>query len=293
VERSKAPEAWTIRSVLGWAAADFSSRGLESPRLDAELLLARVLGTDRIKLIVESERPLSQDELGGFRELIKRRRQHEPVAYILGEREFYGRSFQVDRRVLVPRPDTETLVEAALRVTQSAHLYGRALDLCTGSGCVAISFALERRTWKLTATDASLDALDVALSNAQRLGAIGNVTFRGGDLFAACPTGERYDLIVSNPPYVSDEELAALSPDILEHEPHLALRGGPQGLSVLERLVGEAPRWLERRGWLVVEIGCDQSQAVMRLFERAGLESRAVHRDYAGRPRVVLGQAQG
>src|SRR5690606_28534876 len=144
------PETWSIGSVLRWATEDFARRGLARPRLEAELLLGHVLGVDRVRLVIDADRPLRPDELGSFREVILRRRRGEPVAYIRGEREFYGRRFVVDRRVLVPRPETETLVEVALERTRERSLFGRALDLCTGSGCVAVTFALERPTWKIT-----------------------------------------------------------------------------------------------------------------------------------------------
>jgi release factor glutamine methyltransferase len=148
-------EAWTIARVLKWAADDFRKRQNPSPRLDAELLLAHALGHDRIRLVLDSERQLDTAELGRYRELIQRRRSGEPIAYILGRREFYGLSFATDQRALVPRPDTEPLVEVALERTRARSMHGRALDLCTGSGCVAVSFAKARPTWRVTATDIS------------------------------------------------------------------------------------------------------------------------------------------
>ncbi len=175
------PRIWTTEDVLRWAADDFRARGIESPRLDAELLLSRALSLTRIQLIVDSKRPLGNEELGRFRDLVKRRRAREPIAYILGEREFYGRPFRVDRRVLVPRPDTETLVDVALERTRALSMSMRALDLCTGSGCVAITLARERPTSRFVATDLSEGALQVARVNAVRLGAY-NVAFRQGDL---------------------------------------------------------------------------------------------------------------
>lgn len=168
-------EVWSVKRVLAWAADDLRRRGNESARLDVELLLGKVLGLDRIGLILHAERPLSADELGRFRELFKRRRACEPVAYLLGEREFFGINLKVDARVLVPRPDTERLVEVALERTRARSMLGRALDLCTGSGCVAIAFAKSRPTWLVTASDISPDALAVATENAHRTGAIRNL----------------------------------------------------------------------------------------------------------------------
>jgi release factor glutamine methyltransferase len=162
---------WTVGRVLTWAADDFRGRGIESARLDAELLLAHVLGCDRIRLIIDNLRPLSNDELVRFRALIQRRRRGEPIAYILGRREFFGLSFRVDARVLVPRPDTETLLNVALERSVHRDQFGTLLDLCTGSGCVAVCFALERPTWQVWASDLSHDAIAVARENALRLGA--------------------------------------------------------------------------------------------------------------------------
>ena len=179
---AQAPQVWTIEAVLRWATDDFKTRGIEAPRLDAEILLAKALGATRISLIVDAKRPLDPAELGRFRELVTRRRSREPIAYIVGEREFYGRAFRVDRRTLVPRPDTETLVDVALDRTRAVSMSMRALDLCTGSGCVAVTLARERPTSFVVATDASDGALAVARDNALRLGAY-NVSLRRGDLF--------------------------------------------------------------------------------------------------------------
>ena len=213
-ERSseKANEPWTIAAVLRWATDDFKGRGIESPRLDAEVLLAHALRTTRTQLVIDLLRELAPAELGAFRELVKRRRQREPVAYLCGTREFYGRSFYVDSRVLVPRPDTEFLVEVALKRSAHLSLSARVLDLCTGSGCVAITLSRERPTTRVVATDASADALAVAQKNAIRLGAYA-VEFHHGDLF--CGLNERFDVITANPPYIASDEVPPLSPDIV------------------------------------------------------------------------------
>jgi len=282
------PQTWTIESVLRWATDDFRSRGIDSPRLDAELLLAHALSSTRIALIVDAKRPLEGDELVRFRELVKRRRTREPVAYILGQREFYGRTFRVDRRVLVPRPDTETLVEVALDRTRRVSLSMRALDLCTGSGCVAISLARERPTSGVAASDISEDALAVARSNALRLGAY-NVGFGCGDLFAAVPPGRRFDLITANPPYIAEDEMASLQPEIREHEPRLALLGGADGLAMLARVVRDAPAHLAAEGILAVEVGAGEAPAVAELFVRSGFVDIERKRDYARIERVVSG----
>jgi release factor glutamine methyltransferase len=284
---------WTIESLLRWAMDDFRARGIDSPRLDAEVLLAKALGTTRIQLIVDSKRPLAPDELARMREMVRRRRAREPVAYILGEREFYGRTFRVDRRVLVPRPDTETLVDVALTRTRALSMSLRALDLCTGSGCVAITLGRERPTSSVVGGDISADALDVARDNALRLGAY-NVAWRQGDLFAAVALPARFDLITANPPYIAVGDFASLQAEVRDHEPRLALDGGDDGLSLVGRVVAGAPaRLVSPSGVLAVEVGAGQATAVVELFERAGFAEIEVKRDYARIERVVSGMLRG
>jgi release factor glutamine methyltransferase len=286
------PTTWTIEAVVKWAADDFRARGIESPRLDAEVLLAHALGATRMQLILDAKRPLASRELGAFRDLVKRRRLREPVAYLRGEREFYGRVFKVDARVLVPRPDTEMLVAAALARTTFCSLSLRALDLCTGSGCVAISIARERPTCSVYGTDVSAGALDVARGNALRLGAY-NVAWREGDLFAALD-GEvgrapRFDLVTANPPYIPSADIASLMPDVRSFEPRLALDGGDDGLSLVRRIVTGARERLAPGGVLAIEIGAGESADVRALFEAAEYSAVEVHRDYARIERVVSG----
>lgn len=280
-------EPWTIRRVLGWAIEDFRSRGFDSPRLDAELLLALALGTDRLRLILDAMRPLNQDELGVYRELIRRRRSGEPVAYILGEREFYGLAFRVDARVLIPRPDTEALVDVALERTDAAAPSRRALDLCTGSGCVAIAFAARRPDWEIVAVDLSEDAIAVAQLNAERLGQ--RVRCLTGDLFGALAEAERFDLITANAPYIPSAEIPTLDVGIREFEPHLALVGGADGLDVVRRIIAEAPAYLRPSGLLAMEIGYDQAPRVSAHFEASGFVDVRIRRDYGGHERVVSG----
>ena len=276
--------------MLAWATEDFRQRNAETARLDAELLLAHALGVDRIQLIVDRERPLAPDELGRYRELIKRRRTGEPIAYIRKQREFYALGFRVDASVLVPRPDTETLLEVALERTEPLNLFGRALDLCTGSGCVAIAFAHHRPAWEVTASDISADAVDVARKNALRLGVIPAVRVRQGDLFEVVQEHERFDLITANPPYVPTREWEALERGIREFEPRLALDGGDDGLDYLRRIVQTAPVHVEPGGVLAVEVGYDQAEQVAALFEAAGFVDIDLRRDYGGHQRVVSGR---
>jgi release factor glutamine methyltransferase len=284
-------EAWTVGRVVRWAADDFRARGIESPRLEAEVLLAHALGTDRMRIIIEPERELADDELARYRALIQRRRKGEPVAYLRGYKEFYGRTFRVDERVLVPRPDTEILVETALRRTADRTMGRRYLDLCTGSGCVAISLAKERPTCKVFAVDASPGALEVARENAVRLGAVFQTAWLAGDLFeplAAWP-GTRFDLITANPPYIPESEVSSLPVDIRGFEPKLALSGGADGLDVLRRIVSGAPRFLLPGGVLAVEMGMGQTSPVRELFGEAGFVDVRVDKDYGGHDRVASG----
>ena len=283
-------EPWSIKRVLAWATDDFKRRGNKSARLDAELLLGEALGFNRIKLIVEAERPLSDDELGRYRDLIKRRRACEPIAYILGRREFFALPMVVDRRVLIPRPDTEILVETALRGTTDRHLYGRMLDLCTGSGCVAIAFAKERPTWRVTAVDLSPDAAAVARENVQRAGVVHNVAVLEGDLFSALPEGAEFELITANPPYIPSAEIAGLDADVRDFEPRLALDGGADGLHVTRRLVSEAQRFLSPGALLALEGGFGQAPAVAALLEASGFQQITRSKDLAGIERVVSGR---
>jgi release factor glutamine methyltransferase len=281
-------ETWTVRRVLEWAAGDLRARSSTSPRLDAELLLATVLGCDRLRLVIEPERPLSAAELGAYRELHKRRRRGEPVAYLRGQREFYGRPFRVDARVLVPRPETELLVEVALGRTRALSLSARVLDLCTGSGCVAITLKKERPTTAVFASDISEDALEVARDNCERLGAM--VALVRSDLYAALGALRgRFDLVTANPPYIADAGMVELPVDVRDFEPELALAAGSDGLSVTRRIVEGAPEMLAPGGVLALEVEAGAARAVEALLQAAGFEAIEVRRDYAGHERIVSG----
>jgi release factor glutamine methyltransferase len=279
------PKSWTIGSLVKWAIDDFRARGIENPRLDAELLVAHALGIDRMRVILDGDRPLQGAELTKLRDLVKRRRSYEPIAYLRGTREFYGLEFRVDKRVLVPRPDTETLVDAALARTTHVSMSMRQLDLCTGSGCVAIAMARQRPTAQVYASDVSADALAVARDNALRLGAY-NVAFAQGDLFAAF-AGKRFDVVTANPPYIPTGDLATLQPDVRDHEPRLALDGGEDGLAIVRRIITEAPQHLEPGGLLAIEIGAGEAEATVASLERAGFLDVRMHRDIARIERVV------
>jgi release factor glutamine methyltransferase len=281
-------EVWSIRRVIAWAADYLTRRGNETGRLDAELLLGRVLKLDRIALIMHAERPLSPSELHDFRELFKRRRAGEPIAYLLGEREFFGIPLRVDKRVLIPRPDTERLVEVALERTRARSMLGAALDLCTGSGCVAIAFARARPTWSVAGIDVSPDALAVAADNAKRTGAVRNLRLLEGSLFGPVP-GQRFDLITANPPYIPTAELAELPLDVRGFEPHLALDGGADGLDLVREIAEQAQQHLTGGGLLALEIGADQGPRTIEILRERGYVDVELARDLGGRDRVVSG----
>jgi len=280
------PPSWTIRSVLEWTRRDFESRGIESARLDAELLLARCLGIDRVGLYLDLDRPLAPQELVGYRALVARRRRREPVAYILGERAFYGRVFEVSPAVLVPRPDTETLVERALGLLAQGEP-SSVLDLCTGSGAIGLTLAAERPDLRLDATDISAEALELATRNAAHLGVSDRVRFVQGDLLDPLEPEASYDLIVANPPYIPEAEVDALMPEVALYEPRLALAASGGGLAFYRRIASGILPLLRPGATLLVEIGIDQAASVLRLFAEAGLVGPRIHRDLGGIERVV------
>jgi release factor glutamine methyltransferase len=255
------------------------------PANEARALLALVLRTSREYLIAHPEVPVSLPAQKAYEALVARRQSGVPLAYLLGEKEFYGRPFSVTPDVLVPRPDTETLVEVALACLRG-RTAPRILDLGTGSGCVAITLQLERPDASVTATDVSAAALAVARANAQSLKA--DVLFQQGDWFGALAPGSTFDLIVSNPPYVAaaDPHLAALI-----HEPGLALTDGGDGLQCLSILIAGARAHLRTAGWLVLEHGYDQAAAITPRMRAAGLQEVTVYRDAGGQTRVTAGGA--
>jgi release factor glutamine methyltransferase len=273
---------WTPLKLLGWTQGFFAQKGVDSPRLTAELLLAHALGCDRVRLYLDFDKPLGDPELARYRDLVKRRADGEPTAYLTGAREFAGHRFAVDARVLVPRPETEHVLEAALAALPEG---GAALDLGTGSGILAISLALGRPGARVTAVDLSADALAVARANAAALSA--TVDFLQGDLFAPLPPGSRFDVIASNPPYIPTGELAGLQREV-KREPRLALDGGPDGLAVLRRLVAAAPGFLVPGGALVLEMHESHEASLPALCLASGFATAKAHPDLAGLPRVTI-----
>jgi release factor glutamine methyltransferase len=276
---------WTVLKLLNWSKGFFAERGIESPRFDAERLLAHVLGIDRVRLYMEYDRPLVPDELDAYRALVKRRVSHEPVAYLVGQRGFWNLDLKSDRRALIPRPDTEVIVEEVLeRIPEDADL--TLVDVGTGTGAIALALKSERPGLRVLATDASADALALARENAELLEL--DVEFFEGDLLEAVPDDVELDYVVSNPPYV--EEDFELAPEIRDHEPLSALLAGPEGLDVIRRLVPQAYARLNPGGWLTTEIGFRHGESVPEIFRDADFEDVSLRKDYNDQPRAVSGR---
>jgi release factor glutamine methyltransferase len=286
-------ETWRILDVLDWTRQFFASRDIESARLDAEVLLAHVLGLKRIMLYARFDQPLTVEERDRYRELVRRRAHHEPVAYLVGEREFWSLSLEVRPGVLIPRPDSELLVQAALTELpddQSA----RVADVGTGSGALALAIAHERPRVEVVATDVSDAALEVAGRNAERLGLSDRVRVLRSDLLAGLvPDVAPFDLVVANLPYVPSAEVATLMPDVRDHEPVAALDGGPDGLALVRRLIADAPARLTPGGALILEAGSPEIPRVAAELRAAGYVDVATHDDLGGRPRVAFGRRAG
>ena len=288
--QTPARENWTILELLRWTTEHFAKQGIETARLDAECLLAFALGVERLRLYVDFDKPVAKAERGGFRELVRRRaEQRVPVSQLIGRKEFWSLSLAVTKDVLTPRPETETLIEAALELAPGLDSELAILDVGTGSGAIALALASERPKARLTATDVSPAALAVARGNAERLGFANRVRLLEGDLFAPV-AGERFDLVVSNPPYLSDAPGAAHAPE-LAHEPGVALYAPEQGLAVLRALAHGVGERLLPGGAFAFEVSPEQGERVAGWCREAGLLDVALRRDLARRVRVVSGRA--
>ena len=279
---------WTILKVLDWTTERFTSEGIASPRVDAEVLLAHCLATERIQLYAHFDQPLQEHELVNFRAMVKRRIGREPVAYIIGYKEFWSLALEVDREVLIPRPETELLVELALERLDGEGQDRTVVDVGTGSGAVALALKKERPCAAVFATDLSKGALAVARRNMEKLGL--ELELLRGDLLEPLPPEVRPDLLVSNPPYVTDGELKGLEPEVRDWEPRGALTAGADGLAIIRRLSTQAVERLTPGGWLLVEIGMSQGEATAKIFEQAGLVEIQVNKDLASLDRVVVGR---
>lgn len=286
-------ETWTVLELIKWTTDYFRRSGIENPRLNAEVLLGHVLGLERIMLYARFEQPVGPEEREAFRELVRRRAQRIPLQHLVGSWEFRSREFSVTTDVLIPRPDTEFLVDRCLTLLPE-DADGWVADIGTGSGIVAVSLAAERPSLHVLAVDVSEAALAVAGRNAEAHGVADRINLVHGDLLAplvdALPRGvSGLQMIASNPPYIPTAEIGQLEPEVREHEPRIALDGGTDGLVVVRRLVVGAPAQLAPGGWLVMELGPGQAEKVQRIADDTGkydMQTVDVLADTAGRRRV-------
>jgi release factor glutamine methyltransferase len=286
---SSKDQPWTIRRLIQWGSEWLGQQEIENPRLDVELLLADALSLTRMDLFLDMDRPLDQQELGAFKNRIKRRSQREPVAYIIGVRGFWKQDFHVEKSVLIPRPETETLVDSVLSLYPQHDANLEILDIGIGSGAILFSLLNEFPNAVGVGVDISKDALQVAEINRDKFKLGERITLLSGDITSPLPSGSQFDLIVSNPPYIVRDELEKLQPEVKDKEPRLALDGGTDGLDIYRPLIPQAYKFLKSSGWLVVEIGYDQGESVSDLFKQAGLKEVVVVKDYGQRDRVVMG----
>lgn len=280
-------DVWTIGRLLDWTAQYLTDKGSEFPRLDAEVLLAYSLGCPRIQLYVRSEEVASEELRTKFKGLIRQRVEGCPVAYLVGQKEFFSLAFEVNRSVLIPRPDTEVLVVETLRLAKPLS-DAVVLDVGTGSGAIAIAVVKNHPGLTATAVDISSEALAVAERNAQRHGVAERITFIRSDLFDGLPPEMRFDFIVSNPPYIPTDAIPLLPAGVRDYEPRAALDGGPGGYKVIERMLAGAPSFLKPKGCLLIEIGVAQEVPVReRIGRLSAYGEPGTLTDYAGHPRVL------
>lgn len=286
-------EAWTVRRLLEWTSAFFGRKDVDSPRLSAELLLSHVLGVPRIKLYTDYERVLNESQLARFRELVQRAGESEPIAYLTGRAHFFNLEFAVNRDVLIPRPETETLVEHVLQLAR--HETGmsspRILELCTGSGCIAAAIGRHLKTATILATDISDQALVVAGKNLEDLQLSDRIALGRGDLFDALtglPDAHQFDLIIANPPYIRTDQMAQLDKNVRDYEPHIALDGGIDGLQVHRRILAGAVGHLPAGGRIFLEIAFDQGESATAMAgEFPEYTEVKILKDHAAHDRIL------
>lgn len=293
-----AEERWTTRRLLTWIGDAFTKKGLDSPRLCAEMLVSHVLGCDRLRLYLEADRPASELERNTLRDLVARALKDEPVQYLVGEKWFFGLSFHVDRRVLVPRPATETIVEQVLLHSRAEPGFGGGgegvifADVCTGSGCIAVALLKNLQQARAIATDISPDALEVAKLNAEKHGVVPRLELLRGELLEPLvehPAGRKLHYLLANPPYIPDDEWDAVPANVKEYEPTLALRGGEDGLDLVRPILRGAARLLIPGGLVMVEVAAsraDEAAAFARTCD--ALDAVRVETDFEGLPRVIV-----
>ncbi len=283
--------SWTLGALLDWTAQHLAQKGVECPRLDAEVLLAHAAGCKRIDLYGTRHAETATPEVRqAYRDLIRRRLEGCPVAYLVGRKEFYGMELQVGPAVLIPRPDSEHVVMECLALAKLKES-PTILDIGTGSGNLPLAIAKHHPTARVTTIDLSADALAMAQENARKHGLLERIRFLQGDLFAPLPQEDRFDFIISNPPYIAAADIPALPVGVRQYEPHLALDGGAGGFAVFERLIDQARRHLEPGGYLLLEIGSPQeAPARQRLAGYAEYQLAPTVHDYSGHPRVLRAQ---
>ena len=286
---------WRVVELLDWTSGYFEQHSIPTPRLDAEVLLGHLLNKSRLQLYLDFDMPVFQEHLTLFRELIQRRIERTPVSYLTNRKEFLSLDFYVDERVLIPRPETEQLVETILATKTDTPQ--RVLELGTGSGVIATSLAVHQSAWDIVATDISEPALAVAQQNAETHACAAQITFMSGDLFEPIklienPEERQFDWIVCNPPYIKRVERDRLSPDVRDYEPEIALFAGDDGLTVIRRLIAEAPEYLAPNGKLLFEIGDTQADSVRALIDaEPAYAPYEFLKDYAEKDRLVLASA--
>lgn len=279
---------WTIKKLLNWSADYFKEKGIEQGRLESEILLAHLLQIGRLDLYLQFDRPMDPNDLSSYKALIKRRLEHEPVAYLVGKKEFWSRDFYVDKNVLIPRPETEHIIEVVLD-----HYENRTQDLSgfevgVGSGCLSITLLSEFKNLNMSAVDVSEGALAIAQKNSEYHGVDYRLKLEECDFLKNKPT-EKFDVIISNPPYISKSEMQTLDPTVKDHEPHLALQADDEGLAFYKALAPFVKSSLNEGGVFAVEVGETQADTVSKLFKDAGLATVAIKKDLAGHSRVVWG----
>ena len=275
-----------MREAVDLASRRLERAGVDHARREAMLLLARLLGTDRGGIVARASQILPAGVARDFGAFVARREGREPSQYLFGEEEFFGRVFAVDRRVLIPRPETEILIEAVLSLPVDGA--ARVLDLGTGSGCIAVTLAIERPRWSIVALDRSADALAVARANVERHEVRGRIDLVEGDLGDPARFGASFDVVVSNPPYVSEEEWRGLAPEVQDHEPKEALVPGPSGLEAYRALAPAALEVLRSGGWIALELGYRSAAGARAAVEAAGFHAVEVRPDLRGIPRVLV-----
>jgi len=282
-------ESWTILRMILWSAEYLKNKGVETGRLDAEWLLAAALGVDRLQLYLKYDRPLNSEEREAFKPLLRRRAGREPLQYIIGRTGFRELELKTDPRVLIPRPETEVLVQEVLDWASAGA--ESVWDMGTGAGAVALSLAAEGTWTRVVATDVSPEALSVAADNAERYDLGGHVEFREGSLFEPLEEGERFDVIVSNPPYIAEGEKGELQPEVRDWEPPEALFAGADGLDVIRQLVAGAPKHLLSGGLLALECGLGQAEGIAADVQATGAFGAVrIRADLTGRPRFVTAE---